>query len=363
MYQKRDDSRAYQPAPPAVSPAEDGSSRPFRNRETHPLVRLFENVQSQTDNLLGAPGVSTPLSKSPNILPSPISSLSPVILPMQSSVTTPSPVIDLDSGAITSSQPLRPISPAPVKAMSPGDALHIAPKDSKLKYDTPHAPSEPDNGRPASPLTVKPRKNSGASLIPTTDQLMSSTRLIPGLHSRQLTPSSTPAQPALGHGAKLSPRMASSSPENGLYASKPMSRARSHSDQHQSFEPSNGLLKVEPHHHSRRLHRPAPSVPTVSPQSTEDSGLKPTIAALPLARRVRSATTLRQSEEDTVPLKALVANKQQQLYQASIHANSTGVTEKSSQEIKDKQPHDHRRSISADSTPKVSHPKNPTPMN
>ncbi|KAI9496166.1 hypothetical protein BDB00DRAFT_166405 [Zychaea mexicana] len=417
LYEKRPDTSISQPTPqnpasPTNPLLDDTAARPFRNRDPHPLVRLFENSQQPvSDSLLNASGVSTPLSKSPNILPQPISSLSPVMLPMQSpSITTPSPMIDLDSGAFASSQPLRPNSPSPgvTTAMSPADALLNPPttpsttaKDNKSlstsKPDTLHPTAvtaaaaisattsttttnreELDSGRPSSPLTIKPRKNSGPSVFGSsspaapmapTDQLMSSNRLVPGGgHSRQRTPSSTPPnQPILGHSSKLSPRMASSSPETGIYASKPMARARSHSDQQSARDPTpGGLLKVEPHHHLKgnRHHRPAPSVPVAhtSTVATDDSssgsssGLKPNTAGLPLARRVRSATTLRQSEEDSVPLKALVANKQHQLYHASRKNSSNGDVDKVEQTneyIKGKQLHDHRRSISADSTPKV----------
>ncbi|KAI7848192.1 hypothetical protein BDC45DRAFT_523987 [Circinella umbellata] len=217
---------------------------------------------------------------------------------------------------------------------------------------------------------------------PPTDQLTSSNRLVPG--RQLLTPTSTPpTNSPLGHNSKLSPRiMASSSPDTALlHSSKPMVRARSHSDQQSARDTSSlsmtsttqGLLKVESsHHHLQKNnkhyhHRPAPSVPIAHMSNSsittmnigEDRGLKPNMNGLPLARRVRSATTLRQSEEDRVPLKALVANKQQQLYQASRYNNmnhsSDGIDNNNNQaKTKSKitkYTTDHRRSISADSTP------------
>ena len=389
-------------------------------------MRLFENSSSQQPGqpgdscLLNTPGgASTPLASSPNILPQPAHS--PTMLPTSSSITTPSPMIDLDSGAITipSSQPLlRSNTPSPGGgiAMSPADTILIPStlptttatannKDNQTlipsKSDTLHTNNNNmnkedfDNGR-TSPLTIKPRKNSGPSVFggghsvtatTPTDQLTSSNRLVPG--RQLLTPTSTPPTTSthqLGHASKLSPRMMStSSPDTGLlHSSKPMVRARSHSDQQTARDTSSlsttitthGLLKAEPYQHHQQQqypqksnkhyhHRPAPSVPIAHMSSTttimgEERGLKPNMAGLPLARRVRSATTLRRSEEDSVPLKALVTNKQQQLYQASRHNNlsqmSDGGDNNNQGKTKGKASKyttDHRRSISADSTPKV----------
>lgn len=115
--------------------------------------------------------------------------------------------------------------------------------------------------------------------------------------------------------------------------SKPMIRARSHSDQRAVHETGQklypGALSVPDGHESISL-----SVPNLKNAMSNGSS--------PLARRVRSATTLRPSNENSLPLKTVIANKQLHQQQQLNH-----------DELKLMSNDSHRRSISADNvTPK-----------
>lgn len=294
------DTRKTQPVP--IS--DDSAERVFRSPETHPLVRLFDksNQLSTPDSLLSTPSAPSSL----NVTSPVTASLSPP----QTSYSV-SPVIDLDTGAITPTQ--KPVSPI-LRAMSPADALHIP------QTTEPQSISSSPESKPS--LTSIPA-NSTLD-VPSFDANTNPNRLAPRTPSRAfgaLTPSSIPQQPQQLSSAKLTPR---NTHENG---SNPMVRARSHSDQENARE--NGFLKADPSPPQRYQHqRATPSIADLKANN-----------AIPLARRVRSATTLRRSDEDTVPLKALVATKQQQ-YQLQKRQNSAPL-EKS----KDSP---HRRSISAD---------------
>jgi hypothetical protein len=155
----------------------------------------------------------------------------------------------------------------------------------------------------------------------TTDNLLnthqSGGRLIPG----------APRTPV----SKLTPMMMSrsgSTDSNGGSSSKPMLRARSHSEQ-------------RPENHQQRS---VPSEQQPLPLKNNNA-----MTSSPLARRVRSATTLRPSDEDSLPLKTLVASKQQQLYQQQQLQRKNNEEEEGEEEIgvvgggKES----HRRSISA----------------
>lgn len=187
---------------------------------------------------------------------------------------------------------------------------------------TTYQPSPPDTN------LLTSRKAGTASAEPWS----SSNPLVPGISNRQF------------QGEKLSPHSRS------FKEGQPMMRARSQSDQRQAVPLRN---------------RQGSSPDTATAAAREESSLKPSHAGLPLARRVRSATTLRPTEEDSVPLKALIANKQQQLYQSSSSSANAHSTSSSPSDVTPTPPppsnsskttnkhHDHRRSISADSTPKV----------
>lgn len=239
--------------------------------------------------------LSNPLVNTPSSLASSPSNAIPI---PQTSTMTPSPVIDLDSSAILAPQPVHPTSSSPKTTTTANDNfLDTTSHDQQLQPDT---------------NLLTSRKAGTASAEPWS----SSNPLVPGISNRQFT------------GEKLSPQSRS------LKEGQPMMRARSQSDQRQPVPLRN---------------RQGSSPDT----KNDESSLKPSHAGLPLARRVRSATTLRPTEEDSVPLKALIANKQQQLYQSSANVQSASSSSSPSNTNKH---HDHRRSISADSTPKVNHP-------
>ncbi|KAI9310446.1 hypothetical protein BX666DRAFT_1171820 [Dichotomocladium elegans] len=347
--------------------------RHFRKPEAHHLMRLFENNYNQTtDSLLGGSmgSSNSPLSQSPNLLPSGMGpSQSPGVTLSQpaASLTVPSPVIDLDSCAFLSARPLRPLSPAS-KPPSPASALMIAPNSKELpstKNDTQHPhPPKGDISQSGMPnLTNQHTVNSAAINYSTAvvasvnEPPVNVNRLTPSMISDRQTSAGTP--PQLAHGAKLSPRSQSGVLEGMVVKSHPMLRARSHSDQRVPSEQvgNTGLLKVDGHHYGqhhqynssnnnvRSLHRTAAST---SQTNIEENALKPGNISIPLARRVRSATTLRQTEEDSVPLKALIANKQHQLYQQASADGSLTSNAEDRRNLTESH-HDHRRSNSADS--------------
>ncbi len=124
--------------------------------------------------------------------------------------------------------------------------------------------------------------------------------------------------------SKLTPMTRVGSSEGG----KPMLRARSHSeqppmqDQHQRNQFGSSDHDFTP-----------PAVPNLKSAMSNISS--------PLARRVRSATTLRPSEEDSLPLKTMMVNKQIQQQQQQL-------LQKSNDSDRMKPTDSHRRSISAD---------------
>lgn len=122
--------------------------------------------------------------------------------------------------------------------------------------------------------------------------------------------------------SKLTPMTRGVSADGG----KPMLRARSHSEQPPMQD------QYQRNKFNTTNHETAPlAVPAVKASNISS----------PLARRVRSATTLRPSEDDNSPLKTLMANKQfQQKQQQQQKPIQT--------ETKSKTTDSHRRSISAD---------------
>lgn len=305
------------------------ANRPFHTPETHPLVRMFENLPSPSDGLL-APGATTPLASSPHVHPSSSVTLSPTLLPVQATANdtnsiTPSPVIDLDSGATT--QLLRPVSPS-LNAMSPADVLQIRPTQMET-------PPPPLGRTPPSPFSPPSKDEHDVPRLKpnVTESLASGSRLVPG---RSLAPppqvTHQISMPNVASTAKLSP---------SHLESRPMSRARSHSDQ-RAVQRQHGLQQPQHLQQNRPRHQLNPSslVPDPTP---------------PLARRVRSATTLRQPQPAEPPLKAMIVNKQQQMYK-KISTERKGSADSAVKQ----QPHEsspHRRSISADNSRKVRKPE------
>ncbi|ORY98775.1 hypothetical protein BCR43DRAFT_206939 [Syncephalastrum racemosum] len=289
---------------------------------------MFENLPASSDGLLG-PGTSTPLTNSPHVHPSSSVTLSPTLLPIQATTNdtsnvTPSPVIDLDSGAAT--QLLRPISPAP-NAMSPGDVLQIPPTQNET--------SPPPLGRtPPFPHTHPANEEQDiARLKPSvTEPLAGSGRLVPG--------SSLAPPPQVTHQISM-PNVASTAKLSPSHLeSRPMSRARSHSDQHAVRQQQHGLQQPQQIQQNRPRHQL--NQPSLVPDPTP-----------PLARRVRSATTLRQPQTTEPPLKAVIVNKQQQMYKkisTERKGSADGAVKQQRQETSDSP---HRRSISADNSRKV----------
>lgn len=122
--------------------------------------------------------------------------------------------------------------------------------------------------------------------------------------------------------SKLTPMTRGVSADGG----KPMLRARSHSEQ----------PPMQDQYHKNQFntadHETTPPVVPYAKNVTSN-------ISSPLARRVRSATTLRPSEDDNSPLKTLMANKQ---FQQKQQQKTTEI------EVKSKTTDSHRRSISAD---------------
>jgi hypothetical protein len=221
-------------------------------------------------------------------------------------------------------------------------------------------PSPPSLGPPLG------RNESGHSLLTPfssldhSDSLFSSEKLVPG----------APSPSGIGHHNSGSSLMGSPvskltplTPLGTVDNSKPMLRARSHSEQRPVREQTSSN-RLERHHHHHQLSVPHNNHPyqgsSLDPNSIPavptNANIKNPMASSPLARRVRSATSLRQNEEDSVPLKALVANKQQQLYnhhhQHQQSVPSANISLKNDDQDGNKtgshSGDSHRRSISAD---------------
>jgi hypothetical protein len=176
-------------------------------------------------------------------------------------------------------------------------------------------PSPASIDMPHGQLGEPPKLNTSSSTTSDTDYLSNSVgRLVPGAATTTPPPRHLMNSPV----PKLTPMTRSGSTDGG----KPMLRARSHSEQRPVHE-----------------QQPQPQPQQRSPLAVPLSADKQNNMSSPLARRVRSATTLRPSEEDRVPLKALINNKQQQKQQ---HQSQLQQVDKK------KQNESHRRSISAD---------------
>ncbi|KAI8393384.1 uncharacterized protein BYT42DRAFT_609180 [Radiomyces spectabilis] len=355
----------------AGSPNGRGSSplnRPFhRNPESLPLLRLFANApnasssSATTDMAHSAPLNFMSSSQHP----------SSTATPSHPSLS-PSPVIDFTASATSqlatsTMKPLRTATSSQQIDYSPTVKAHsnLNPSMTSIPQPANHSPllfpispqmnredastnlSAPqDTIRPVSPLTLKPTYSEtigtpSSEVSNTSSEILSSSgKLVPGAHIRSHAPLGSPST------AKLSPSNRSASSDTGLEG-RPMSRARSHSDQRMVLDQNRSGSS-----HAHAVHGHHPSFAEAIPNAT--SNLKGHVnTSSPLARRVRSAISLRHSEEDSMPLKTLVANKQQQIYQASKHAQQPVKMSKQSSMTPDgKQTpqtyESHRRSISAD---------------
>ncbi|KAI8059225.1 hypothetical protein BC940DRAFT_180853 [Gongronella butleri] len=170
----------------------------------------------------------------------------------------------------------------------------------------------------------------------------SSSKLVPGVsHTR------SPTQYTVSN--KMIPlNLDGSDHHNPNRSAEPqyMSRARSLSEQKQSLTRTASESSGD---------GDAPMLPASSNGTSNDPDLHKNKSVTSsshqhLARRVRSATTLRHAEEDRVPLKALVANKQRQhqyrLQPMTMTSRPLHVDQRQKKLV------DHRRSISADNVEK-----------
>ncbi|ORX58095.1 hypothetical protein DM01DRAFT_1218734 [Hesseltinella vesiculosa] len=334
-----------------ATPAEN-NPQPWQAETQHPLVRLFEKdspsdtaSSSSSRNPILSPffrpdsGGSTPSTLQPG-LPSPappvidyettLSSTS--MTPPSNSSATPSsgntiaapshqlpPSSGSPSPAAAAPVPLRPTTPLstlssssyeratpPPSSLSPGEVLAIPPPMANKLVPGSH-------GRSPTQYAVSNRMIPLALDADTKDE---------DDHSLPTSNRSSPGHP--------------SCPE-----AQNMSRARSMSEQSSRF-----LAE----------HPPPPPPTSLDDQRllvlpTSDPHRHKSVASShqPLARRVRSATTLRQSEEDRVPLKTLVANKQRHHHQQQLHRLQPLTPSKPSlNQHRQKRLVEHRRSISAD---------------
>ncbi|KAF7721702.1 hypothetical protein EC973_004291 [Apophysomyces ossiformis] len=373
---------------PTSEPASDpvSSNRIYhRNTENHPLVRLFVNTQQQpystlSDMLIPPNGHVSPITPSTGLSsPHQPSSLSPLTTFVPHRTLSPSPNIVPSPGPLT---PITSESPAEkasslaeasqtnqaitVKAKKSSESSVTVEPYSSSPLSNPISPSKespsstllapPDSLRPVSPLTLKPSSGSenvtalASSLseqTATSDSLSSCGRLVPGQRQGQLLANTA--------ASKLTPGSRAGSPEETIHVSRTISRVRSHSDQKTVREQQQPPKPDVPTHKYQQANLSIPGTlglpvtDALSSSSGSNPKQKANSSFSPLARRVRSATSLRHTEEDKVPLKALVANKQHQLYQASVQANRPELRKRSESNSAHKQAHDsHRRSISAD---------------
>ncbi|SAL99244.1 hypothetical protein [Absidia glauca] len=347
-----------------------------RNHDYHPLVRMFENNTAQpAQDLLSTPEQSSLLSTSPTNLsqtayfnsasaPSStyLSSLSPSLQ------HSPTPMINYAAMETAAIPPLsspsqhswsdqqRTIKAPPAKGTATTSNLVDAPSSSTSYLPSPALSStERTQATPLASTYLRP----SLSLEGQASTPPGSSKLTPGInHSR------SPTQFAISN--KLIPLTRPSSPDNPVSTAssgQSMSRTRSYSDQRQAHyttpQQSTTTLSV-PNGHNQELRPLPPTMVSSSPAIPSHMGRNnPTASSSSnhLARRVRSATTLRRSEEDSVPLKALVTNKQynqQQQQQKGFkqHQLASSLILSKQASSGGKKNADHRRSISADNVGK-----------
>lgn len=199
-----------------------------------------------------------------------------------------------------------------INTSSPPKYLSESSPLSKSNTTSPILPSKPPSSPSLNNQFQEPLSRNDTTLDFPSHQ---SGRLVPG------APRNIMHSPV----SKLTPMTRGGSSEGG----KPMLRARSHSEQ----PPMQDQYQRNYFGSSDHDFSP-PAVPNLKNAMSNISS--------PLARRVRSATTLRPSEEDSVPLKTLVVNKQIQ------HQQQQQLQKASENDAKIKSTDSHRRSISAD---------------
>jgi hypothetical protein len=294
------------------------SPQPYtRNPESLPLVRMFMTAEQKASESLAIPINPTSFSSpsSPNFIDNSMLSTSPILVKTDSTSTV-TPAVNIPTTITTNNN----------NNTSMHGQLGSANMHGQLGPTVTHPhgqlgmPSPSSIDMPHGQLGDPPKLNSSNSTTDTDCLSSSAGRLVPGITSttppplRHLMSSPVP---------KLTPMTRSGSTDSGSGGggdgSKPMLRARSHSDQRPIHE-----QQLQPQPQQR------------SPLAVPMDGDKHSSMGSPLTRRVRSEATLRPSEDDRVPLKALINNKQQQKHQQQLES-----------EYK-KQNESHRRSISAD---------------
>ncbi|KAI9486884.1 MAG: hypothetical protein EXX96DRAFT_550935 [Benjaminiella poitrasii] len=239
---------------------ESGLSTPTqmytRNLETLPLARMFLNSDQKPPELLTISNNLNNINNNSNI---------------------PSPKFIIEN---------RLPSPNPFMANNTSNSLPVTPLTTTNIHGQLDDPfSKPTSKKETSSLNDLTTTNSDPQANYNTAKLM------PDASPRHLMNSSVP---------KLVPMTRAGPLEGG----KPMIRARSHSEQRLGIEHEKPRLVSAPIGTSSS--EPDQSVPILSNFKNSTTNI-----SSPLARRVRSATTLRPSEEENSSYKALMHSKQQ----------------------------------------------------
>lgn len=298
-----------------------------RNPESLPLVRMFMTAEQKAAETLPIPNsnlnMPTSLSASPNFTVD--NSL------IQHNLTKASESANNSNNSSNSSGSSTLIKPA----VSTPNATTL----NNIHGQLGDLPSRPNTVRDLTPP----------------DHLSGSHEFLVNHNGGRLVPGASPPRNLMNSPvSKLVPLSRSGSAEGGGGGSggigvggKPMIRARSHSEQRPIHEQQGGGGGGSGSGGGNRL---SPFDIDQHPQAASSLKNAMSNVSSPLARRVRSATTLRPpSDEDSVNLKSLVNNKQQhyQVQQAQI-ASSTPATRGKEPNSANQPSDSHRRSISAD---------------
>ncbi|CAO3608951.1 unnamed protein product [Cunninghamella echinulata] len=338
-----------------------------RNLDNLPLARLFEN---NNNNALQTPDLLSPLNSS--LASTPITTMSSTTYFSSTSTGNTPP---------TASPFLQPSLSSNVSQIGTNTPPNIGPSslpssslntitDAKLT-STLYPPITQGSEEASSSLSSsvssleKPQTAPlGSSYLRPNPSLDAETvtaptgsnKLVPGINNNRLPTTYSSSNKLIPLSRSVSPDDSSSSITS---SSQSMSRTRSYSDQrqhhyqHQQQQQDNLLsvptsLTVTNQNNPTTMKDPAPFAPSQNQVYNNTAHL---------ARRVRSATTLRRSEEDSVPLKALVANKQYQqqqklTLQQNQHHQIVSIPKLEKSITENKKYADHRRSISADNVSK-----------
>ncbi|KAL7324415.1 kinase that interacts with cdc31p, variant 4 [Mucor circinelloides] len=267
-----------------------------RNPESLPLVRMFMTAEQKAAENLNIPNH---LNNSTTLLSN------------NFTIDTPHFVKATESIMTSNS------SPATSSTMTTTTTTTTATATTHIHGQLGDMPSRPNTARDMSPP----------------DQLSSSHEFMASHSSGRLVPGAPPPRNLMNSPvSKLMPLSRSGSSEGG----KPMIRARSHSEQ-------------RPMHEQERERSPSFDIGQPVPMAPNLKNAMSNVSS-PLARRVRSATTLRLSpDQDSVNLKASINNKQQQQQQPVKQIQVTPSSPVVSTTVdKPLSSDSHRRSISAD---------------